>query len=70
MVNYFLPGMNTTGGTRVDQFILDGDLRKGKNQIMVKVCQNEQTQPWTKQWEFCLRVTDPSGRAIKQAKEK
>ena len=58
------------GGTRVDQFILDGALRKGKNQIMVKVCQNEQTQHWTKQWEFCLRVTDPSGRAIKQAKKK
>jgi len=58
------------GGTRVDQFILDGALRKGKNQIMVKVCQNEQTQHWTKQWEFCLRVTDPSGRAIKQARKK
>ena len=26
--------------------------------------QNEQTQPWTKNWEFCLRVTDPTGKAL------
>ncbi len=54
------------GGTRVDQFVLDGELKKGENQILIKVCQNEQTQSWTKQWEFCLRVTDPTGNAIKQ----
>ena len=52
------------GGTRVDQFIIDGFLNQGKNQILLKVCQNEQTQPWTKQWEFCLRITDPTGKVI------
>ena len=52
------------GATRVDQFILDGRLLKGKNQILVKVCQNEQTESWTKQWEFCFRVTDESGTVI------
>ncbi|MBT3635763.1 MAG: hypothetical protein HN531_02410 [Opitutae bacterium] len=56
------------GGTRVDQFIIDGKLSKGTNEILVKVCQNEQTQPWTKQWEFCLRVTDPSGTALTSVK--
>ena len=56
------------GGTRVDQFIIDGKLMKGTNEILVKVCQNEQTQPWTKQWEFCLRVTDPSGTALHSVK--
>jgi hypothetical protein len=56
------------GGTRVDQFIIDGKLSKGTNEILVKVCQNEQTQPWTKQWEFCLRVTDPSGTALHSVK--
>ena len=56
------------GGTRVDQFIIDGKLRKGTNEILVKVCQNEQTQSWTKQWEFCLRVTDPSGTALHSVK--
>jgi hypothetical protein len=56
------------GGTRVDQFIIDGKLLKGTNEILVKVCQNEQTQPWTKQWELCLRVTDPSGTALTSVK--
>lgn len=52
------------GRTRIDQFIIDGKLKKGKNQILLKVCQNEQTQSWTKQWEFNFRVTDLTGAAI------
>jgi hypothetical protein len=56
------------GTTRVDQFIIDGKLLKGSNEILVKVCQNEQTQSWTKQWEFCLRITDPSGMALHSLK--
>ena len=52
------------GKTRVDQFVIDGALKKGSNEILVKVCQNEQTQYWTKQWEFCLRITDPTGTAL------
>ena len=55
------------GGTRVDQFILDGSLQKGDNQILLKICQNEQTQPWTKNWEFCFRITDPTGKVIQEA---
>ena len=52
------------GSTRIDQFIVGGELKKGKNEILVKVCQNEQTQSWTKQWEFCLRITDQTGTPI------
>ena len=52
------------GSTRVDQFILDGRLKAGKNQILIKVCQNEQTESWTKQWEFCFRITDTSGTPL------
>jgi hypothetical protein len=52
------------GKTRIDQFIIDGKLKKGENQILLKVCQNEQTQSWTKQWEFNFRVTDLTGAAI------
>lgn len=55
------------GKTRVDQFIIGGQLKKGTNVILVKVCQNEQTQSWTKQWEFCLRITDLSGTALHSA---
>lgn len=52
------------GATRVDQFILEGTLQKGINRILVKICQNEQTESWTKQWEFCFRITNPSGTTI------
>ena len=53
------------GSTRVDQFIVEGELKKGENIVLLKVCQNEQTQSWTKQWEFCLRITDPEGSPIR-----
>jgi hypothetical protein len=56
------------GSTRVDQFILDGRLKKGTNKIMVKICQNEQTESWTKQWEFCFRITDTSGTPLLSTK--
>jgi hypothetical protein len=39
-------------------------LNKGKNTLLVKACQNEQTQDWTVQWEFQLRVCDATGTAI------
>jgi hypothetical protein len=52
------------GKTLIDQFVIDGNLKKGKNLILLKICQNEQTQTWTKQWEFNFRVTDRTGFVI------
>ena len=51
-------------GQRIDQYKLDIKLEKGKNTILVKACQNEQTEEWTVQWEFQLRICDKSGVAI------
>ena len=51
-------------GMRIDQYLIDAELNKGKNTILVKLCQNEQEQSWTKQWQFQLRVTDASGTAL------
>ena len=51
-------------GQRIDQYKMDIDLKKGKNTILVKACQNEQTEEWTVQWEFQLRVCNQSGVAI------
>ena len=51
-------------GQRIDQYVFSAKLKKGKNEILVKFCQNEQEQSWTKQWEFQLRVTDASGTAV------
>ena len=52
-------------GGGFDQYIVPVKLKAGANEILIKVCQNEQTQPWTKPWEFRLRVTDSQGGAIK-----
>lgn len=51
-------------GQRIDQYSLPVTLKKGKNTILVKACQNEQEQDWTVQWEFQLRVCDATGTAI------
>ena len=51
-------------GMRIDQYAIDAKLKKGKNAILVKFCQNEQEQSWTKQWQFQFRVTDASGTAV------
>jgi len=51
-------------GQRIDQYVFSAKLKKGNNEILVKFCQNEQEQSWTKQWEFQLRLTDASGTAV------
>ena len=44
-----------------DQYKAPAELRKGPNTIMLKVCQNEQTESWAQDWEFQLRLTDKLG---------
>ena len=51
-------------GNRMDQHIAKGILKAGKNEILVKVLQNEQTEPWAQQWSFQLRICDALGGRI------
>ena len=51
-------------GQKIDQYKLPIELKAGKNTILVKACQNEQTEEWTVQWEFQLRICDATGSAI------
>jgi hypothetical protein len=51
-------------GVRMDQHVGRGTLRKGRNEILVKVCQNEETESWTELWSFQLRVCDHLGGAV------
>ena len=51
-------------GMRIDQYQLPVRLEKGKNTILVKICQNEQKERWTVEWQFQLRVCDATGTAI------
>lgn len=51
-------------GQRIDQYKMPITLQEGKNTILVKLCQNEQKEKWTVEWEFQLRVCDATGTAI------
>ncbi len=51
-------------GAEWDQYISTAVLRQGRNQILVKVCQNEQTQSWARHWWFQLRVCDATGGGL------
>lgn len=51
-------------GDGIDQYVGRGQLGVGRNLILVKVCQNEQTESWAQDWEFQLRVCDHLGTAI------
>jgi hypothetical protein len=42
-------------------------LTAGMNVILLKVCQNEQTEDWAQDWKFQLRVSDSSGAAVEPA---
>jgi len=48
----------------IDQYVGKVRLRPGKNEILLKICQNEQTEAWAQDWKFQLRVCDAVGTAI------
>jgi hypothetical protein len=51
-------------GMRIDQYTLPIELKKGDNTFLIKLCQNEQKESWTDQWQFQLRICDSTGTAI------
>jgi hypothetical protein len=51
-------------GTRMDQYKVPVTLNSGPNTILLKICQNEQTQSWAQDYLFQLRVCDSTGVAI------
>lgn len=52
-------------GAELDQYRLPVELQAGRNTVLVKLTQNEQQEDWTIEWEFQLRITDPSGRVLR-----
>jgi hypothetical protein len=50
--------------TRMDQYKIPVTLKSGANTILLKVCQNEQTQSWAQDYKFQLRVCDATGSAV------
>lgn len=51
-------------GTRMDQYAVPVTLQAGPNTILIKVCQNEQTDSWAQKYQFQLRVCDSTGAAV------
>jgi len=49
-------------GSRIDQYVGPCQLRAGKNSVLVKICQNAQTESWAQDWEFQFRITDATGK--------
>lgn len=57
-------------GMFFDQYIVRAELKEGENTILLKVCQNEQTEDWAQDWVFQLRICDLTGRALNSAEER
>jgi hypothetical protein len=54
-------------GSMIDQYIADFPARAGVNRILLKICQNEQTESWAQDWEFQFRITDPTGKGLRSS---
>ncbi len=48
----------------IDQYIAAGTMKRGRNVILIKCCQNEQTDSWAQNWDYRLRICDSAGTAI------
>ncbi len=51
-------------GMQIDQYVAPVKLRAGTNQILIKVCQNEQKEAWAQRYVFQARLCDSTGKAI------
>lgn len=51
-------------GFVIDQYRVPCTLEEGRNVLLLKVCQNEQTEEWAQRWQFQLRLCDSAGTAI------
>lgn len=69
-IKIFLNGQEIFGreeyhhGMQLDQHVGKGRLKAGRNEVLVKVCQNEQTEDWAQRWSFQLRLCDSLGAAV------
>ncbi|AMV32675.1 hypothetical protein VN12_11165 [Pirellula sp. SH-Sr6A] len=50
--------------SQIDQYIEPIQLKKGPNRILIKLCQNEQKESWAQGYQFMVRITDSTGKAI------
>jgi hypothetical protein len=69
-VKVFLNGKELFGreeyhhGVEMDQYVAAGTLKAGRNEVLIKVCQNEQSEDWAQAWGFQARLCDAVGAAV------
>jgi hypothetical protein len=51
-------------GENFDQYVAKVTLKPGKNDLLLKVCQNDQKEPYAQVWQFKLRVCDATGGPV------
>jgi hypothetical protein len=51
-------------GVEMDQYVAAGALKAGRNEVLIKVCQNEQSEDWAQNWAFQARLCDAVGAAV------
>jgi hypothetical protein len=49
---------------RMDQYRTPALLQEGTNRILLKICQNEQSEDWAQNWKIQVRICDSSGAAV------
>lgn len=53
--------------SQMDQYRVPVTLQAGRNTLMLKIGQNEQTQDWAQRYQFQVRLCTSTGAAIQQA---
>lgn len=51
-------------GNRFDGMVGKATLKAGRNEVLIKICQNEQKDDWAQTWGFQLRLCDSIGGAV------
>ncbi len=51
-------------GSRFDQYTARGTLKKGSNELLLKICQNDQKEEWAQVWNLQARLCDSVGAAV------
>ena len=51
-------------GMRLDQHVATATLKKGRNELLLKICQNDQKEDWAQSWSFQARLCDAAGAAV------
>lgn len=51
-------------GMKLDQYVGRARLKKGRNEVLLKICQNDQKEDWAQSWSFQARLCDSLGGGV------